>query len=777
MTLSFIETHFPEAELSAECCKERRSNHGQRLTGLGKWWGRKPLALSRALLLGMLMPSSGDPLRDREVFLQLMSMDESALLARRRGIPLKVAARFLSESEGDEYLASGDTDSPRLRNPTDRERVELLAFARMDFETKLRHCARLEEMEGPTASSWHHINAHLGTSATDLAEFIEEISRRRFGRRVRVGDGFCGGGGLVFEAARHGADVVASDANPVAALLTWGALNVLGGGREVCSAIGEAQSQILAKVRAKIDGLGAELDRDGRRGGVYFYCSEVRCTGCGWMVPLTTSWVLGERTRSIVKLVPDESNRLFTFEVLNNAREEEVQSAKRGTVHKTAMSCPHCGTVESLTNRRRNEPPQLWRGDQITPASGDLFQERLYAVKWTRPDGTRVYAAPDEGVLRQEALVTEYVAKHLSAWQAEGFVPSAPIPRGSETSRLSSEHGWNQWHQLYQPRQLFNHALIAEAAFGSDAPDTPQAVRAGLLLWLGMIANRDCKLAGWVPSWGVENTDQVFTNNALNTRFNRAARGSGGFDSMMNLKPPGERFAALHDVQCRRCETIEESADLWITDPPFGDAVAYGELSGFFHSAYDKLLPKLFPDWPTELPDLGDSSFREMLSRCYERLARRMPPDGMQAILFAHPGRAIWADLAAIIRSARLRVTACWCVATESSSSIRKGRRLDGTVVLILRHAVECEPVGEGELAARLGGEITSRLRGLAGSASANYRKLLESDGLGYAWPLALKLLTNEGSAVSADWLLTEAEKTVSEFLRNLPVSENVDPE
>ncbi len=57
---AFIETQFPIARLSAEAYKERKANNGQTLTRLGKWWGRKPLILVRASILGMLMPASND---------------------------------------------------------------------------------------------------------------------------------------------------------------------------------------------------------------------------------------------------------------------------------------------------------------------------------------------------------------------------------------------------------------------------------------------------------------------------------------------------------------------------------------------------------------------------------------------------------------------------------------------------------------------------------------------------------------------------------------------
>src|SRR5690606_4423509 len=61
-----IETQFPVSRLCKESYKERKANHGQTLTGLGKWWGRKPLVLVRAAILGLLLPVTEDPQKDRE---------------------------------------------------------------------------------------------------------------------------------------------------------------------------------------------------------------------------------------------------------------------------------------------------------------------------------------------------------------------------------------------------------------------------------------------------------------------------------------------------------------------------------------------------------------------------------------------------------------------------------------------------------------------------------------------------------------------------------------
>ena len=100
---SFIETQFPVSKLSKESYKERKANNSQTLTGLGKWWGRKPLIMVRAVILGLLMPASDDADKDRAVFLALLTMDDEGLRRRKaRNIPLKELYRRLSPQERGE---------------------------------------------------------------------------------------------------------------------------------------------------------------------------------------------------------------------------------------------------------------------------------------------------------------------------------------------------------------------------------------------------------------------------------------------------------------------------------------------------------------------------------------------------------------------------------------------------------------------------------------------------------------------------------------------------
>ena len=53
-----------------------------------------------------------------------------------------------------------------------------------------------------------------------------------------------------------------------------------------------------------------------------------------------------------------------------------------------------------------------------------------------------------------------------------------------------------------------------------------------VLLWKGILSNRDSKIARWVASYGVETTAEVFSNQAINTLSNWAARGLTGYLSV-----------------------------------------------------------------------------------------------------------------------------------------------------------------------------------------------------------------------------------------------------
>jgi putative DNA methylase len=260
---ALIEAVFPAQKISFEAQRERKAGAGQTLTALGSYWkGRKPLILVRAILLGSLLPQTDDPEKDLEVFEKLMAFDNDALARRAlennafkpnqiaktlelqdpwKYFTYTIKAMSLSPGEVSYWIFPLDPDKEGIAirwRKTTTEDMKLGLYGKMletlgTYEERAGLCKRPEEMDQTAlyASIWPTVNAHLshlGIAANSHQELVEQLGMLRYGHRPRVGDTFCGGGSIPFEAARLGCDVYASDLNPIACMLTWGALNIVG---------------------------------------------------------------------------------------------------------------------------------------------------------------------------------------------------------------------------------------------------------------------------------------------------------------------------------------------------------------------------------------------------------------------------------------------------------------------------------------------------------------------------------------------------------------------
>jgi putative DNA methylase len=225
------------------------------------------------------------------------------------------------------------------RNIDDAYKHKLLAEAMSDlpYEEKVGLCKRPEEcnpdiLYGPI---WEEVNQHfafLGIEAHSHEELIEQLGMLRYGHRPKVGDTFCGGGSIPFEAARLGCDVYASDLNPVACMLTWGALNIIGASREKRAEIERAQQEVAEAVdTTKSQNWELSTTSRGDRAKAYLYCLESRCPETGWMVPVAPSWVISKRRNVYAKLIPDYGQKRFDIEIISGASNEEMKAAGQGT--------------------------------------------------------------------------------------------------------------------------------------------------------------------------------------------------------------------------------------------------------------------------------------------------------------------------------------------------------------------------------------------------------------------------------------------------------------
>lgn len=773
--LSFIETQFPVSKMSKESYKERRAGNVQTLTQFGKWWGRKPLILVRSAILGCLLPASNNPKRDAEIFLKLMSMDNEGLLLRKeKKFSLLDLYEIVKENRklyslyGEYFDTAGE--KVKLIKDAPRDEMEAAAFNTLGYDKKISMCMRPEQLENISEQSWNEINQYLGTSAKNLSELVSQLSIRRFGCDVRVGDCFCGGGAIPYEAARIGCKSYGSDLNPIASLLTWSSIYL-----EKLSSVGQNeltdfQRNVFQYAQDMFAKYGVEEYTDETKDTAYLYCVEVKCPECGMIVPLIPSLVIGKGTRTIVKLVPNADH--YDFEIKMGVSAKEIEKAETdGTVNAKGLICPHCGKSTPISSLRRDRTEKsgnsvyglrLWEQNEFETRPDDVYHERLYAIKYENkeilPNGkiktTRYYRAPSQQDMENEKKIHDIVVEHFDQWQAAGLVPSMRIESGYNTDQLIRERGWTYWHQLYNKRQLLEFATIMESILEKAHTTEELSI---CTLNLNKCLNFNSKLCRWRTSGDAEHNTDTFYNQALNTMFNYGVRPMYDLVNTFGTNIPCYQIAGSDSsVKLMDARNVVQHCDFWITDPPYADAVNYHELSEFF-LAWDKaLLPKAFPDWYTDskriLAVRGDEHFSQTMIDIYSNLTKHMPDDGMQVVMFTHSDPAVWAQLAIIMWKSGLKVTAAWNIATETDASgLKSGNYVKGTVLLVLRKQTGSDMAFLDEINADIRSEVKNQIDSMQALDDKEEPNFADPDYVLAAYAASLKVLTSYASIEDLD--------------------------
>lgn len=664
---SLIERVFPSMKVSEEAQKERKAGPGQTLTGLGSYWkGRKPLILVRACILGCLLPATQDPEKDLQVFELLMAMDDESVQLRQKK---------------RQHTISGNTP----------------------YRDAISNAFRLEEMDvDPVGERWSMVNQHLGTNANSVQDLVHQLGVMRFGGSPRVADTFAGGGSIPFEAGRLGCDVYASDLNPIACMLTWGGLNLIGNVATNKDDLLSAQAAMVKDLNDFVEKLGVERDSKGNVAKTFMYCLETQCPETGWLVPMLSTRVISGRRSGIIDLVPVVSEKRYDFTYREGASKDEVDDAARGTVVNGRLVHPqnpnaHGVPISTIRGDRKDgdghstNSLRRWKQSDFRPAPSDIFQERLYCIQWiTKASAQKkgrqetFFSAPSEEDLVREAKVANHIQANLQTWQALGWVPDMAIEPGANTSQPMWERGWTHWHHLFSPRHLLLLSKLSELAL--KRPDTTIAFASVLDFY--------SKLTRWVNSGrengGTEFTTNVFSNQALNTFLSWGEPSSLKVESAFHLNPKHFPICTKKTVEPLAARDLQAVNDIYVTDPPYADAVNYHEISEFFIAWLRKGPPAPFDKWKWDshrrlaIKGKGEE-FRASMVEAYRAMANHMPDNGIQIVMFTHQDGKVWSDMAQIFWGAGLQVMADWYIATETTSELKKGGYVQGTHIIVLR--------------------------------------------------------------------------------------------
>ncbi len=172
-------------------------------------------------------------------------------------------------------------------------------------------------------------------------------------------------------------------------------------------------------------------------------------------------------------------------------------------------------------------------------------------------------------------------------------------------------------------------------------------------------------------------------------------------------EPVYEGAQDIHDRQpvlenSRKCiisleaAAVTSDSEIWVSDPPYADAINYHEITEFFIAWLRKNPPKPFDEWVWDsrralaIKGSGED-FRRGMVAAYTAMAEHTPDNGMQCVMFTHQDTGVWSDMVGIFWAAGLQVVAAWYIATETTSELKKGGYVQGTLILMLKK----RPAGE----------------------------------------------------------------------------------
>lgn len=666
-----IEVDLPIKKISEHARREKSIRHGH-ISTLHIWWARRPLAACRAVICAALWPDPADPL-------------------------CPGSFRAEARKQMEQFWNQIDT-SARILDDDIVLRTALLDFI-ADF------------------ANWDNSTdeRYLNTART-LTQSAHEALGGKPGTRPLVVDPFAGGGSIPLEALRVGADAYASDLNPVAVLLNKVVL-------EYIPKYGQTLADEVRKwgqwVKAEAEKELAEYypkDLDGATPIAYLWARTITCEGpgCGAEVPLIRSlWLAKKRNRSVaLRLIPNPAEKRVDFVIIHDAKPADV---KEGTVKRGSATCPCCGYTTPVASVRR----------QLKARHGGADDARIFCVVTTKPlEQGRFYRLPNQRDLDAVLRAKEELERRKREWKGElSLVPDEPTPmgggKGAGRAFSQRNYGMEKFADLFTSRQLLSLTSIVrhiQTVGKSCDSQYSEGMSSAVMCCLAMSLDKQADLGNSLTQWkpDAECPVHLFGRQAIPIVWDFAesallSESSGSWQSMFE-----RTVYAINQLRYNqpltgisKCSTAinsplsDDTADAFITDPPYYDAVPYADLSDFFYVWLKRTISNCNRDlFYLNLSPKGDECilddvkgkdtkfFEDTMAVAMGEGRRILNPNGIGIVVFANKSTSGWeAQLQAMITAGWI-ITGSWSIDTEMGARLRA---MDSAALASSIHLV-CRP-------------------------------------------------------------------------------------
>ena len=362
-----IEDWLPIEAIGAESLRDASAARKPPLNRLHVWWARRPLTVSRAAILGSVLPQWSV---DWPEALQEKFPDEASYHAWF----LRFLGIFGDPVAGQKILREARNQNPgkMIPNPFTYPR----AFT-------------------------------SNPSAEDLQTMGDLLEHTWGTRDLSVLDPFAGGGSIPFESLRYGFTTIANDLNPVAATILKATLDYPARfGPKLADDIKKWGNRWYELVKPKLQPFFSPLPPDAE-GAAYLWARTVACPTTGKPVPLSPNWWLSKGNDPVaVKLVAEAHMDVPQFVILKG---DAVRKTKpdEGTIGRGVGRSPWTGETIS--------------GDYIkAEAQAGRMGQLLYAIAIKKPGSGFDFRAPTADDLAAGLDLVDLLARPGSLAASKG---------------------------------------------------------------------------------------------------------------------------------------------------------------------------------------------------------------------------------------------------------------------------------------------------------------------------------------------------------------------
>jgi adenine-specific DNA methylase len=714
-----IEVDFPLKQTSLDSVHEKNVRHGH-ISTLHIWPARRPLAASRAALIATLLPDPGND-EERKMIMEKLAGHMVEHVKKKKSADGRNEEQVIVETEGgilhwgresgpdlqwfrDKIRAAYGGRAPKVLDPfsgggaipleamrlgCEVTAVDINPVAWFILKCTLEYPQRLANQQLP-----------LPAFACQSREFMESYFKTK---------GFKGAS-LEVQLASRGLQKGGTGQPELTGIET---------------SVASVEADLAWHVRAwgwwVLQQAKADLARfyptiEGKPTVAYFWARIVTCKNCRATVPLLkTRWLCKKENKHVaLTMEPNAEKTGVVFGIDTDAlplkkgnaaqkREHDKQLAG-GTMSRSGVTCPCCGTVMTMEDiRREAQAGRLGEMMTVVAVDGDYGKE---------------YRLPKE----EEIVMAAEAENELSKVYGEipFGLPDEPTPKGgSGASRAFSVDGYglDKWYKLFTPRQLLAlgtfikhtraaHVIMKRHSYSQEWVEALSA-------YLASAINRLLDFCNSGVQWKID----VPTINHYFVRFAFPivwdfAEGNTIGDSAGSYKLCYERVCSALDtfadwkITALSPTVVNQSAvseltnrfDAIVTDPPYYDAIPYSDMMDFFYVWLRRTLYGLSPEidkafqnplspkWDHERNDgelIDDSSrfggnkqkskanYEDGMARVFQSCYKSLNPEGRLVLVFAHKHPDAWETLVSALIRAGFVVDGSWPIQTEMGNRTR----------------------------------------------------------------------------------------------------------